>query len=65
MAAERIFYDLMPDNSVSVYMFGDWDFFHSYNGLIAYLNSNGIYYKLIDITNTTLDERLKIMGIQP
>ncbi|PNH81983.1 hypothetical protein [Vibrio diazotrophicus] len=65
MAAEKIFYDLMPDNSVSVYMFGDWDFFSSYNGLISYLNSNGIYYKLIDITNTTLDERLEIMGIQP
>lgn len=55
----------MPDHSVSVYMFGDWDFFSSYNGLISYLNSNGIYYKLINITNTTLDERLEIMGIQP
>ena len=65
MAAEKIFYDLMPDNSVSVYMFGEWDFFNSYNGLISYLNSNGIYYKLINITDTTLDERLEIMGIQP
>jgi len=65
MAAEKIFYDLMPDHSVSVYMFGEWDFFSSYNGLVAYLNSNGIYYKLINITNTTLDERLEIMGIQP
>ena len=65
MPAEKIFYDLMPDNSVSVYMFGEWDFFNSYNGLISYLNSNGIYYKLINITDTTLDERLEIMGIQP
>lgn len=64
MAAEKIFYDLMPDNSVSVYMFGDWDYFSSYAGLVSYLNSNGVYYKLVDITDTTLEERLIIMGIQ-
>ncbi|MCG3721379.1 hypothetical protein EXA15_02645 [Vibrio cincinnatiensis] len=63
MAAEKIYYDLMPDNSVSVFMFGEWDFFSSYNGLISYLNSEGVYYKLVDITDTTYDERLKIMGM--
>ncbi|CAH8240442.1 conserved hypothetical protein [Vibrio aestuarianus] len=64
MAAEKIYYDLMPDNSVSVYMFGEWDYFSSYSGLVSYLNSEGLYYKLVDITNTTCDERLIIMGIQ-
>lgn len=64
MSAEQIYYDLMPDNSVSVYMFGEWDYFSSYSGLISYLNSNGIYYKLVDITDTTYEQRLEIMGIQ-
>lgn len=64
MSAEKIYYDRMPDNSVSVYMFEEWDFFSSYSSLISYLNSHGIYYKLIDITDTTLEERLKIMGIE-
>lgn len=64
MAAEKIYYDLMPDNSVSVYMFGEWDYFSSYTGLVNYLNTQGLYYKLVDITNTTLTERLAIMGIE-
>lgn len=64
MSAEQIYYDLMPDNSVSVYMFGEWDYFSSYSGLISYLNSEGVYYKLVDITDTTYEQRLEIMGIQ-
>ena len=64
MSAEHIYYDLMPDNSVSVYMFGEWDYFSSYSGLISYLNSEGVYYKLVDITDTTYEQRLEIMGIQ-
>lgn len=64
MSAEQIYYDLMPDNSVSVYMFGEWDHFSSYSGLISYLNSEGVYYKLVDITDTTYEQRLEIMGIQ-
>ncbi len=64
MAAEKIYYDLMPDNSVSVYISGEWDYFSSYTGLVNYLNAQGLYYKLVDITNTTLTERLVIMGIE-
>ncbi len=63
MAAQKIYYELQPDNSVSVYMFEEWDYFKSYQDLVAYLNSEGLFYKLVDITDTTLEERLKIMGI--
>ncbi|WP_345789718.1 hypothetical protein [Vibrio eleionomae] len=59
---EHIFYDVLPDGSVSVFLFEDWDWFRSYGHLLSYLDSQAGEYQLHDITDTTLDERLAIMG---
>ncbi|CSB28852.1 Uncharacterised protein [Vibrio cholerae] len=61
---ERVYYDLLPDGSVSVYLFGAWDTFRTYRALVSYLQSECIEYELIDITETTLAERLVLMGMQ-
>lgn len=57
----KIFFDMMPDYTVSVYVNGDWDLFRSYGGLVQWCDSEFESYELVDITDTTLAERLEIM----
>ncbi|WPC72549.1 hypothetical protein [Vibrio porteresiae] len=61
---EHVYVDMCPDGACNVFLFGDWDYFKSYARLVAYLDSECVSYELHDITGTTLDERLAIMGVQ-
>lgn len=58
---EKVYFDILPDGSVSVFMFGDWDWFRSYKNLLSYLSTSCIECQLHEITNTTLEQRLEIM----
>lgn len=61
MKTTKIFYDMMPDYSVSVYLNGDWDFFKSYTGLVSFCESEfGDDFELVDITNTTIQDRFNL-----
>lgn len=52
---------MMPDYSVSVYLNGDWDFFKSYSSLVSFCDSEfGERYELVDITNTTIQDRVNL-----
>lgn len=57
----KVFYDMMPDATVSVYVYGEWDLFRSYGGLVQWCDSEFVDYELVDITDTTKAERLAIM----
>lgn len=58
---DKVFYDIMPDNTVSVYVCGDWDLFRSYGSLVHWCDSELDEYELVDITDTTYAERMEIM----
>lgn len=58
-----IYYDMQPDYTVSVYLDGHWDFFASYQNLVSYCEDSYDDFELVSVTNTTLDERLSIMGL--
>ncbi|MDC5841128.1 hypothetical protein OPW33_17535 [Vibrio europaeus] len=45
---ERIFYDMMPDYTVSVYLEGEWDFFKSWSNLCIYCDREYDDYELGD-----------------
>lgn len=57
----KVFYDMMPDHTVSVYVCGEWDFFRSYGSLVHWCDSEFVHYQLVDITDTTKLERLAVM----
>ncbi|WP_224067576.1 hypothetical protein [Vibrio penaeicida] len=57
---EKIFYDMMPDFTVSVYMEGEWDFFKSWANLNSYCDLHFDDYELISITDTTYQERVEL-----
>ncbi|MGF1845405.1 hypothetical protein L4C39_19890 [Vibrio clamense] len=61
---EKIYYDILPDYSVSVYVYGDWDLFKSFHNLVSWCDSEFVKYELVDITDTTYQERISIMGVQ-
>ncbi|MGF1748217.1 hypothetical protein [Vibrio cionasavignyae] len=62
--AQVIYYDLMPDYTVSVLVkgFEDWDLFKSFSNLEAWAVSEFGQYELVSITNTTYQERFD-MGV--
>lgn len=61
---EKIYYDILPDYSVSVYVYGEWDMFKSFQNLQVWCESEFFEFELVDITDTTLQERLSIMEIE-
>lgn len=58
---EHVYLDILLDGSVSVFIFGDWDYFRSYNNLLSYISSSCIECQLHEITDTTIEQRLDIM----
>jgi hypothetical protein len=56
----KVFYDMMPDYTVSVYLDGHWDFFKSYSSLSCYCDSEFDDYELVSITDTTYQERIAL-----
>ncbi|MDP2571668.1 hypothetical protein Q8W40_05715 [Vibrio penaeicida] len=56
----KVFYDMMPDHSVSVLLDGEWDLFKSYINLTQYCDSHYHEYQLVDITNTTYQQRIDL-----
>ncbi|CAK2499247.1 conserved hypothetical protein [Vibrio crassostreae] len=61
---EKIYYDILPDSSVSVYVCGEWDMFKSFRNLQSWCESEFLEFEFIDITDTTYQERISIMGVQ-
>lgn len=59
---EKVFYEVLPDWTVSVLIEGEWDFFKSYSTLMTYCEANYDHYELVSITNTTYEERIA-MGV--
>lgn len=57
-----VFYDLMPDYTVSVLVKGslDWDLFKSMRLLQSWCDSEFPSYELVSITNTTYQERVDL-----
>lgn len=62
--AQVIYFDLMPDYSVSVLVKGcdEWDLFKSMSLLESWAAQQFEQYDLVSITNTTYQERLD-MGV--
>ncbi|WP_112479968.1 hypothetical protein [Vibrio variabilis] len=62
--AQVIYFDLMPDYSVSVLVKGcdEWDLFKSMSLLESWAAQQFDQYDLVSITNTTYQERLD-MGV--
>ncbi|MGF1719246.1 hypothetical protein L4D20_04275 [Vibrio kyushuensis] len=60
--AQIIFYDLLPDYTVSVLVKGscEWDLFKSMSHLNSWMATELGDVELIDITNTTYQERLNL-----
>ena len=58
----KIYYDLLPDYSVSVLVYGstEWDVFRSMNNLCAWADAEIPHYELVDITNTTAQQRMNL-----
>ncbi len=57
----KVFYDMMPDHTVSVYQEGFMPRVRSYGSLVQWCDSEFIDYELVDITDTTKAERMAIM----
>jgi hypothetical protein len=55
-----VYYDMMPDYTVSVYLDGHWDFFKSYSDLASYCDSNFLDYELVDISETSYQQRIEL-----
>lgn len=60
--AQIIFFDLMPDYTVSVLVKGtqDWDLFKSMNHLTSWCESEFSHFELVCITNTTYQDRINL-----
>jgi len=58
----KVFFDLMPDNTVSVLVQGsdEWDLMYSYQNLVSWCESEFVEFELVDITNTTYLERISL-----
>ncbi|AZL86740.1 hypothetical protein EIJ81_20700 [Aliivibrio salmonicida] len=59
---EKVFYEVMPDWTVSVFVCGEWDFFKTYQNLVSYCESNFYSYELIDVEGVTHTERQTLIG---
>lgn len=60
--SEKIYYDMMPDNTVSVFIHGEWDFFKSYSNLFSYCETEFDSYELISMTNLSYQDRKAIIN---
>ncbi|WP_317918959.1 hypothetical protein [Vibrio sp. MACH09] len=58
----KVFFDLMPDNTVSVLVQGsaEWDLMYSYQNMVSWCESEFLDFELVDITNTTYLERISL-----
>ncbi|GLO60926.1 hypothetical protein MACH09_14340 [Vibrio sp. MACH09] len=55
----RVFYDMMPDYTVSVFLDGSWDFFKSMPNLVSYCDSEYLEYQLVSIDEMSYLERVE------
>ena len=60
--AQTIYYDLLPDYTVSVLVKGceEWDLLKSISHLESWASSEFVSYELVSITNTTYQERVDL-----
>ncbi|TMX56376.1 hypothetical protein [Vibrio rotiferianus] len=60
--AQIIYYDLLPDYTVSVLVKGcdEWDLFKSLSHLESWASSQFHSYELVSITNTTYQQRMNL-----
>ena len=60
--AQTIYYDLLPDYTVSVLGKGceEWDLLKSMSHLESWASSEFVSYELVSITNTTYQERVDL-----
>lgn len=58
---DKVYYDMMPDCTVSVFIHGEWDFFKSYSNLFSYCETEFLEYELISLTNLSFEERKAII----
>ncbi|MFN1534175.1 hypothetical protein [Vibrio jasicida] len=60
--AQTIYYDLLPDYTVSVLVKGyeEWDLLKSMSHLESWASSEFVSYELVSITNTTYQERVDL-----
>ena len=60
--AQIIYYDLLPDYTVSVFVKGyeEWDLLKSMSHLEFWASSEFVSYELVSITNTTYQERVDL-----
>ncbi|EDP60023.1 hypothetical protein [Vibrio sp. AND4] len=60
--AQIIYYDLLPDYTVSVLVKGyeEWDLLKSMSHLEFWASSEFVSYELVSITNTTYQERVDL-----
>ncbi|UQA53946.1 hypothetical protein [Vibrio sp. ED002] len=60
--AQTIYYDLLPDYTVSVLVKGheEWDLLKSMSHLESWASSEFVSYELVLITNTTYQERVDL-----
>ncbi|MFZ3441303.1 hypothetical protein L2D37_26650 [Vibrio harveyi] len=60
--AQIIYYDLLPDYTVSVLVKGcdEWDLLKSMFHLESWASSQFLSYELVSITNTTYQERVDL-----
>ncbi|HHF3092143.1 TPA: hypothetical protein ACPJ00_001012 [Vibrio diabolicus] len=60
--AQIIYYDLLPDYTVSVLVKGcdEWDLLKSMSHLESWASSQFTSYELVSITNTTVDQRINL-----
>ena len=60
--AQTIYYDLLPDYTVSVLVKGyeEWDLLKSMSHLESWASSQFVSYELVSITNTTYQERVDL-----
>ncbi len=61
--AQIIYYDLLPDYTVSVLVKGcdEWDLLKSMSHLESWASSQFVSYELVSITNTTVEQRINLV----
>ena len=64
--AQTIYYDLLPDYTVSVLVKGcdEWDLLKSMSHLESWASSQFASYELVSITNTTVEQRINLGGVR-
>ncbi|EGQ8116982.1 hypothetical protein I7103_003793 [Vibrio parahaemolyticus] len=60
--AQIIYYDLLPDYTVSVLVKGcdEWDLLKSMSHLESWASSQFTSYELVSITDTTVEQRINL-----